>query len=107
MMRTINVGLIGLGTVGSGVVEIFGKHREDFIRRAQVDIRLSRFADRSKERFSALGLPLDRCHTDWRAVVEDPEIDVVIELIGGTGVAREVVFASLDAGKSVVTANKA
>ncbi|MHB9003262.1 MAG: homoserine dehydrogenase [Coriobacteriia bacterium] len=106
-MRTINVGLIGLGTVGSGVVEILNKHREDFVRRAQVDIQLSRFADRSEERFSALGLSLDRCHTDWRAVIEDPDIDVVIELIGGTGVARDVVFAALDAGKSVVTANKA
>lgn len=106
-MRTINVGLIGLGTVGSGVVEILNKHREDFVRRAQVDIRLSSFADRTPERFTALGLPLDRCHTDWHAVVEDPDIDVVIELIGGTGVARDVVFAALDAGKSVVTANKA
>lgn len=106
-MRTINVGLIGLGTVGSGVVQIFNNHREDFIRRAGVDVRLSRFADRSQERFVELGLPLDRCHADWHDIVNDPEIDIVIELIGGTGVAREVVLAALDAGKSVVTANKA
>jgi len=106
-MRTINVGLIGLGTVGSGVVEIFDRHREDFIRRAGVDIRLTRFADRTTERFAALGLPAEACSDDWQSVVADPEVDIVIELIGGTGVAREVVIAALDAGKSVVTANKA
>lgn len=106
-MRTINVGLIGLGTVGSGVVEIFDRHREDFVRRAGVDIRLTRFADRTTERFAALGLPAEACSDDWHSVVEDPEVDIVIELIGGTGVARDVVLAALDAGKSVVTANKA
>jgi len=106
-MRTINVGLIGLGTVGSGVVEIFERHREDFKRRAGVDVRLTRFADRTTERFAALGLPAEACSDDWRAIVGDPEVDIVIELIGGTGVAREVVIAALDAGKSVVTANKA
>lgn len=106
-MRTINVGLIGLGTVGSGVVEIFERHREDFMRRAGVDIRLTRFADRTTERFAALGLPAEACSDDWQSVVADPEVDIVIELIGGTGVARDVVLAALDAGKSVVTANKA
>lgn len=106
-MRTINVGIIGLGTVGSGVVEIFDRHAEHFRTRAGVDMRLTRFADRTTERFAALGLPADRCHSDWRAVVDDPEVDIVIELIGGTGVAYEVVIAALDAGKSVVTANKA
>lgn len=106
-MRIINVGLIGLGTVGSGVVEIMTHHHEDFIRRAGVDIRLTRFADRTTERFADLGLDLQACSDDWRSVVDDPEVDIVIELIGGTGVARDVVIAALDAGKCVVTANKA
>lgn len=106
-MRTVNIGLVGLGTVGSGVVEIFDRHREDFRTRAGVDVRLTRFADRTTERFAALGLPPEACSDDWRSVVDDPEVDIVIELIGGTGVAREVVIAALDAGKSVVTANKA
>jgi homoserine dehydrogenase len=106
-MRTVNVGLVGLGTVGSGVVEIFDRHAEHFKTRAGVEVRLTRFADRAEERFTDLGLPRDRCHTDWRPVVEDPEIDIIIELIGGTGVAHDVVIAALDAGKSVVTANKA
>jgi homoserine dehydrogenase len=106
-MRTVNVGLIGLGTVGSGVAEIFGRHTEDFRRRAGVDIRLVRFADRDAGRAAALGLPEGSFTTDAFELIDDPELDIVIELIGGTGVARDVVLAALNAGKSVVTANKA
>lgn len=106
-MRTVRVGLIGLGTVGSGVVEILRRHREDFRSRAGVDIELTRFADRSEARFADLGLPADACTTDAFALIDDPSLDVVIELIGGTGVARDVVLTALGAGKSVVTANKA
>ena len=106
-MRTVRVGLIGLGTVGSGVVEILHRHRDDFRRRAGVDIELAKFADRDTQRFADLGLPPEQCVTDAQAVIDDPSLDVVIELIGGTGVAREVVLAALGAGKSVVTANKA
>ncbi|MDH4140631.1 MAG: homoserine dehydrogenase [Coriobacteriia bacterium] len=106
-MRTINVGLIGLGTVGSGVVEIVRRHGDHYLARAGVDIRLTRYADADEQRFEDLGLPAASCATDWRTVVDDPDVDIVIELIGGTGVAHEVVIAALDAGKSVVTANKA
>ncbi len=106
-MRTVHIGLIGLGTVGAGVTQILAQHAGHFRTRAGVDLKLSRVADRNEACFSAVDLPADRCHTDWRPVIEDPEIDIVIELIGGTGVARDVVIAALDAGKSVVTANKA
>ncbi|MDO8915338.1 MAG: homoserine dehydrogenase, partial [Coriobacteriia bacterium] len=106
-MRTIGVGLIGLGTVGSGVVEIFRRHREDFARRAGVDIDLVRFADRDPARAIALGLPAERCTAEASDVIADPAVDIVIELIGGIGVARTVVLDALKAGKSVVTANKA
>ena len=106
-MRTVNVGLIGLGTVGSGVVEIFGRHGADFRRRVGVDVALTRFADRDTARFADLGLPAEACTTEASDIISDPDIDVVIELIGGTGVARDVVLDALAAGKSVVTANKA
>jgi homoserine dehydrogenase len=106
-MRTVNVGLVGLGTVGSGVVEIFTRHGEDFRRRAGVDIKLVRFADRDPARATELGLPEGSFTTDAFELVSEPDLDVVIELIGGTGVARDVVLAALKAGKSVVTANKA
>jgi len=106
-MRTIKVGLIGLGTVGSGVVEIFKRHGEDFRRRAGVDIELTRVADKRVDRAVELGIPADRVTDDAFAIVNDPDIDIVIELIGGVGVARDVVVGALKAGKSVVTANKA
>jgi homoserine dehydrogenase len=106
-MRTVRVGLIGLGTVGSGVVDILRRHRADFVTRAGVDIELTRFADRNEARFEELGLPAEACTTDAADVLADPNVDVVIELIGGTGVARDVVLGALSAGKNVVTANKA
>ena len=59
------------------------------------------------QRFTDLGLPAEQCSADWHDVIADASLDIVIELIGGTGVAREVVLAALNAGKSVVTANKA
>ncbi|MHB1136976.1 MAG: homoserine dehydrogenase [Coriobacteriia bacterium] len=106
-MRTINVGLIGLGTVGSGVVEILARHGEQFRTRAGVDVALVKCADRSTERAEALGIEPGRFTTEIAEVIDDPSIDIVVELIGGTGIAREVVLGALRAGKSVVTANKA
>ena len=106
-MRTINVGLVGLGTVGSGVVEILQRHREHFAVRAGVDLALVRCADRDPARAEALGLGSDVFTTDIADIIGDDSIDIVIELIGGTGIARTVVLDALTAGKTVVTANKA
>ncbi len=106
-MRTIGVGLIGLGTVGSGVLEIVRRHSADFARRAGVEIELVRFADRNAERATDLGIDPAAFTTDASELIADPRVDIVIELIGGTGVAKQVVLEALRAGKSVVTANKA
>jgi homoserine dehydrogenase len=106
-MGSVGVGLIGLGTVGSGVIEIFRRHRSDFARRAGVEIDLVRFADRDQTRATALGISADRFTTEAADVIADPAVGIVIELVGGTGVARDIVLAALRAGKSVVTANKA
>ena len=106
-MRTIGVGLVGLGTVGSGVVEILRAHREDFSRRAGVDIALVKVADRDASRAIALGLPESMFTTDAAEIIADDRVDIVIELIGGTNAAKVVVLSALRAGKSVVTANKA
>jgi homoserine dehydrogenase len=106
-MAGIGVGLIGLGTVGSGVVQILQRHRDDFSRRAGVDIDLVRFADRDPARAPSLGLDEGAFTTDASELIADPRVDIVIELIGGTGAAKDIVLAALRAGKSVVTANKA
>ena len=106
-MRTIGVGLIGLGTVGSGVVEILRRHRADFARRAGVEIEIVRFADRNADRATELGIDPGAFTTDAAELIADPRVEIVIELIGGTGVAKQVVLDALRAGKSVVTANKA
>jgi len=106
-MRTIGVGLIGLGTVGSGVVEILRRHKADFSRRAGVEIEIVRFADRNADRATDLGIDPAAFTTDAAELIADPRVDIVIELIGGTGVAKQVVLDALRVGKSVVTANKA
>jgi homoserine dehydrogenase len=106
-MRSIGVGLVGLGTVGSGVVEILRAHREDFSRRAGVEIELVKVADRDVARAAALGLPEEMFTTDAAEVIADDRVEIVIELIGGTNAAKVVVLSALHAGKSVVTANKA
>ena len=106
-MSKVRVGLVGLGTVGSGVAEIFSRHAEDFRRRAGVDMELILLADRDEARRDALGIADANFTTDGMSVTTDPDVDVVIELIGGTGVARDIVLSALRNGKSVVTANKA
>ena len=103
----VRVGLLGLGTIGTGVVRLLRTHASLIDARLGFPLRLERIADIDLERDR--GIPLDdyRLSHDWSEVVAAPEVDLVVELIGGSGVAREAVLAALDAGKSVVTANKA
>ena len=103
---TIKLGLVGTGTVGGGCIDILQKHREDFARHFGVDLEIVRVCSRSSEQAEARGLG-GIFTADWHEVVADPEVDIVIELIGGTTTAREVILGALAAGKNVVTANKA
>ncbi len=105
-MRTINIGLIGLGTVGGGLVEILRRHHDGFVRHHGLDIRIARIASRSRQKAVNLGVE-DIFTTDIDSVVTDPNIDIIVELIGGTGVAKDVIIDALEGGKHVVTANKA
>jgi len=98
--------MIGLGTVGGGVVRILNEHRKNFLRDQGVDIELVKVASLDVEEAQKLGVG-DIFTTDGFDIVNDPEIDIVIEVVGGTGIARKFVFAALEAGKRVVTANKA
>ncbi len=105
--REIRIGLIGLGTVGSGVVRILQKHRDDFKTKIGVDLVLAKAVDRSRSKGEVLGLPNEIVGDDVSFVIDDPSIDIVIELIGGINPAKEFVLRALNAGKNVVTANKA
>ncbi|MBZ0274345.1 homoserine dehydrogenase [bacterium] len=106
-MQTIRIGLVGIGTVGASVVAILRDLEAELLRRADARIEIARYASRRKDRWEELGLDPARGTTDPLAVASDPDVDVVIEVMGGVETAREVVLAALAAGKDVVTANKA
>ncbi len=104
-MKPINVGLLGLGTVGGGTLTVLRRNAEEITRRAGREIRVVRAAVRDLEKAKPLAgdLPLTINPFD---VVDDPEIDIVVELIGGLEPARELVLQAIANGKHVVTANK-
>ncbi|MGK2951991.1 MAG: homoserine dehydrogenase [Thiobacillus sp.] len=104
-MKPINVGLLGLGTVGGGTLTVLRRNAEEITRRAGREIRVIRAAVRNLEKAKLLAsdLPLTTNPFD---VVDDPEIDIVVELIGGLEPARELVLQAIANGKHVVTANK-
>ena len=103
---TIKLGLVGTGTVGGGCIDILQKHKEDFKRHYGIDVELVRVCSRDPEQAKAHGVS-ELFTLDYHDIVNDPDIDIVVELIGGTTVARDVVVSALEAGKNVVTANKA
>jgi homoserine dehydrogenase len=105
--KAIKVGLLGLGNIGAGTLDILRRNRDLIERRLGVPLEVVRAADLDPRRAERLGLPSSVFTTDARAVVEDPAVQVVVELIGGIEPARTLVLAAMDAGKHVVTANKA
>jgi len=106
-MNPIQVGLLGIGTVGSGTFRVLQRNQEEIRRRAGRGIAITMVADLDTER--ARGIVGDRAQVvaDARQVIANPAIDIVIELIGGYGIARTLVLEAIAAGKHVVTANKA
>ena len=106
-MKPIQVGLMGLGTVGSGVYEVLRRNQEEITRRAGRGIELTMVSRRDVAKAKALVGDHAKVVADAREIIANPEIDIVVELIGGTGIARELVLEAVNAGKHVVTANKA
>lgn len=106
-MDPVKVGLLGLGTVGGGTAEVLRKSAQEIARRAGRGITIDFAAARNIERAESLGLSNVRLSTDGFDVVNDPEIQIVVELIGGYSPARELVMQAIENGKHVVTANKA
>ena len=106
-MKPINVGLLGIGTVGGGTFTVLARNEAEITRRAGRPIRISVVADKDTALAKKVTQGKARVTDDAFAVVNDPEVDIVIELIGGCGVAKELVLKAIENGKHVVTANKA
>ena len=103
----VKLGLVGLGTVGSGVVQLLDRQREAFARKIGAPLQLVHVASRSIDIKPHPPLPGVRLSVDPWSVVQDAEVDIVLELIGGTDPARSLVLEAMARGKAVVTANKA
>lgn len=106
-MQQVNLGIIGGGTVGGGVWNALQRNGALMASRLGLELRVVRLAVRNLKKARPASLPAKLLTTDWRQVVNDPSVQVVVELIGGTTTAKEVVLAALRLGKPVVTANKA
>jgi homoserine dehydrogenase len=105
--KSIGIGLLGLGTVGRGAYDVLTRNREEIARRAGRTIEVRRVVVRNIARAKTIVGDAIAVTSDWRDLVNDPTIDVFVEVIGGTGEAREAILAAIAAGKHVVTANKA
>ena len=106
-MQPVNIGVIGLGNVGSGTLDILAENAGQIAQKLGFPLRVAAVCSRGvagKQIPAGLGSPLRTA--DWREVVNHPDIQIVAELIGGTTVAREIIEAAAAKGKSVVTANK-
>jgi homoserine dehydrogenase len=106
-MKPIQVGLLGMGTVGSGTFNVLQRNQEEIKRRAGRGIEISMVADLDIAKAQALCAPHVKVVSDARQVIANPDIDIVVELIGGYGIAKALVLEAIAAGKHVVTANKA
>jgi homoserine dehydrogenase len=107
MMKPINVGLMGIGTVGGGVWSVLSRNIEEITRRAGREIRITAVADKELDKARRITAGRARVTGDAYDIVRDRDIDIVVELVGGCTVAKDLVLAAIDNGKHVVTANKA
>lgn len=106
-MRSIKIGVLGLGNVGAGVLRILREHAQTLEQRVSARIEVKRVLVRDLSSRREIETPEGLLTTDASAVLQDPEIAVIVELIGGTTAAKDMVEQALSAGKHVVTANKA
>jgi homoserine dehydrogenase len=106
-MKNLRVGLLGVGTVGGGSFDVLWRNQHEITRRAGCEIRITRVADMDLAKAKALVGDRAEVCDDGFSIVNDPDIDVVIELVGGYAVAKSLVLGAIEQGKHVVTANKA
>src|SRR4030095_14817570 len=106
-MKSINVGLLGIGTVGGGTFAVLARNQEEIARRAGGAITMRIVADKELERARRIVGGRAIVPADAEEVVANPDVDIVVELIGGTGIAKDLILKAIANGKHVVTANKA
>ena len=106
-MRQINIGLLGCGTVGTGVAKILINRKELLYSRVGAVLHLKHVADLDLETDRGIRFDAGVFITDARQVVDDPDIDIILEMIGGEGIAKDLILRAIENGKHVVTANKA
>ena len=106
-MEPIRIGLLGMGTVGSGTFHALQSNQLEITRRIGRPIKIVAVADRDEKRASSYVKDLCRVTGDALSLIQDPEIDIIVEMIGGTAVARDLVLAAIAKGKHIVTSNKA
>jgi homoserine dehydrogenase len=106
-MDQVNVGIVGLGNVGSGTLAILAENADGIAEKLGCRLNVKAICSRTIDtKEIPAGLGGVKRTTDWRELVADPDVQIVAELVGGTSVAREIIDAAIAAGKSVVTANK-
>ena len=106
-MQRVNLGMIGGGTVGSGVFHALQLNGELMASRIGVKVAVRKVAVKAFDEPRPYGIPRAVMTTDWQSVVNDPDVHLVAELVGGTTLARTMILAALKLGKPVITANKA
>ena len=106
MVKKVGVAILGLGVVGGGTYQTLVEHHDFYLRTQQVDLSVEKVLDLNLERLKALGVPQEIIAKNIEEVLADPNVDIVVETIGGIGVAKTFVTAALRAAKTVVTSNK-
>lgn len=106
MMKPVKIGLLGLGTVGTGVVRIIEGHQEDLQRQVGCPIQIERILVRDTDKARSVEVSHSKLTSDPWEVINDPAIDVIVEVMGGIGEAKDYILSALERGKHIVTANK-
>jgi homoserine dehydrogenase len=106
-MKKISIGLIGYGNVGAGVIKILRDRKKMLADKLGSEIAVKTVCDKDIATKRAVSVPQESLTTDFNAILNDPQIDIVAELIGGIHPAREFIVAAIKKGKHIVTANKA
>ena len=106
-MKNVKIGILGIGTVGAGVYELLEKHKKVIGKKSGIEIEIKKIADKAVERRNHLNIPSSLFSQNSDDVISDPDIQIVVQLIGGTTVSRELMLKAIRQKKNIVTANKA